>query len=123
MKNFRCERVADLVIREVSRILQHKISDPRLKFVTLTGCKVTKDIRVAFVYFSIIGDSVDEKTVSEGLEKAKGFIKRELGQSLDMRYIPELRFQYDTSLEHGNRIWSQLAALHLEDGENDSENQ
>ncbi|MCD4652991.1 30S ribosome-binding factor RbfA [bacterium] len=115
MKHYRCERVADLITREVAKILRLKIADPRLQFVTITDCKVTKDIRVAYVYYSVLGDSVDENVVSEGLEKAKGFIRRELGNSLDMRYIPEVRFQFDHSLAQGNRIWDQLESIHQED--------
>ncbi|HPQ40139.1 MAG TPA: 30S ribosome-binding factor RbfA [bacterium] len=115
MKNFRCQRVADLITREVSRIIQTKISDPRLQAVTITGTRVTRDIRIAHVFYTVMNRESEDEAVTQSLAKASGFIRHELGLVLSLRHVPELRFEYDVSLEHGNRIWEQLEQLREED--------
>ncbi|MBN1295581.1 30S ribosome-binding factor RbfA, partial [bacterium] len=111
MKNFRCERVADLITREISRILTQRISDPRLQQITITGTRVSRDIRMATVFYTVFTGEGNDPAVAISLDKAAGFIRRELGRTLELRYVPDLRFEYDVSLEHGNRIWSRLDAL------------
>lgn len=111
MKQYRCERVADAITREIARLLQTKIADPRLKEVTITACRVTKDIRIAQVFYSVIGENKDLDAIRKALDSARGFLRRELGNVLDLRYTPELRFQYDQSLENGNRIWETLESI------------
>lgn len=117
MKNFRCQRVADLITREVSRIIQTKVSDPRLQGVTITGTRVTRDIRIAHVFYTVLNKDAEDAEVTTGLTRAAGYIRRELGMVLSLRHVPELRFEYDRSLEHGNRIWSQLESLHGDEDE------
>ena len=111
MKNYRCQRVADQITRAISNILMMKVADPRLKSITITGTRVTRDIRTAHVYYSALDINVDVDEVGESLQKAAGFIKRELGIALDMKYVPDVRFHYDESLEHGNRIWDKLQEI------------
>lgn len=114
MKNFRCERVADQIVRAAAQILTNKVSDPRLAEVTITGAKVTQDLKVAFIYYSHRDTAEEIETVKQAIAKASGFLRRELGMALKMRYVPELRFEFDRSLEHGNKIWDQLAALNVD---------
>ncbi|MBN1878877.1 30S ribosome-binding factor RbfA [bacterium] len=111
MKQYRCERVADVIVREVANILKTRISDPRLQYVTITACRVTKDIRIAYIYYSVMGINPDPDPIRKGLDSACGFIRRELGAKLELRYIPELRFEFDQSLEDGNRIWETLESI------------
>ncbi len=111
MKSYRCERVADLITREVANILKTKIHDPRLQDLTITSTRMTRDLRIADVYYILSHQVEDFQEIKKVIESAKGFIRRELGAVLKLRYIPELRFRYDQSLEDGNRIWGQLEAF------------
>ncbi len=111
MKQYRVERVADAITREIADILKKKVADPRLQGVTITACRVSKDIRSAHVFYSIMGTNPDLDAIQRGLESARGFLRRELGNVLDLRYTPELRFEYDQSLEKGNRIWETLETI------------
>lgn len=111
MKNFRCERVADLITREVARIVRIKMNDPRLQYVTITATRVTRDIRIAEIYYTLTRRETDIGEIQGVFENAKGFIRRELGTVLELRHVPELRFRFDQSLEDGNRIWDHLESF------------
>ena len=65
---------------------------------------MSRDLRIAKVYFSTAGDEASRKAVQEGFEKARGFLKRELAQRLELRYMPDLNFYYDESIDYGARI-------------------
>jgi len=100
----RTVRVADLVIREVASIIQKSIKDPRIGIITVTGADVSPDLRLAKVFYTVIGDEEQRKKTSQGLDKARGFIRRELGRVMTTKQTPELRFIYDESLDRGERI-------------------
>ena len=118
MREFkRSERVGDLVHHEISNILLREISDPRVEMITITGTKVSDDLRHANVYYSVIGDEKRWEEVKEGLSSSKGYIKRELGRRLKMKYIPDVHFHEDRTLEKGERIDSLLSGVR--DGDND----
>lgn len=100
-QNKRSVRVADLLLQEVAELLSRKVKDPRVAGVTLTGVEMSNDLKHAKIYFSHLGETEDVKRAKGGLESAKGFIKREIGQHLDLRYIPEMVFIHDPSLKKG----------------------
>ncbi len=100
----RADRVADLIKQELSSILRREVGDPRIANITLTDVKLTDDLRSARIYFVELGKDRLSADVEKGLSKAKGFLKRELGKRLQLRYIPELAFFYDPSFEYGSRI-------------------
>lgn len=100
-QNKRSVRVADLLLQEVAELLSRKVKDPRVAGVTLTGVEMSNDLKHAKIYFSHLGETEDVKRAKGGLESAKGFIKREVGQHLDLRYIPEMVFIHDPSLKKG----------------------
>lgn len=100
----RADRVADLIKQEISDILRREASDPRIANITVTDVKLTDDLRSARIYFVELGKDSLSADVEKGLSKAKGFLKRELGKRLQLRYIPELAFFYDPSFEYGSRI-------------------
>lgn len=111
----RADRVADLIKVEISDILLKMIRDPRIGLVTITGVKMTDDLRIAKVFFVEMGkDTVSNETIN-GLQKAKGFLKRELGKRLKLRYIPDVIFHYDPSFAYGNRIEKLIAEIHHEE--------
>jgi ribosome-binding factor A len=100
----RASRVADVVLREIADLVMKKLKDPRVQGITLTGVDVSKDLRYARVYFSLIGDDTQILRAKAGLESAKGFIKREIGLRMDLKHVPDLVFKHDPSLERGRRM-------------------
>jgi ribosome-binding factor A len=100
----RADRVADLIKQEISDILRREVHDPRIANITVTDVKLTDDLRSARIYFVELGKDRVSEGVEKGLAKAKGFLKRELGKRMQLRYIPELNFFYDPSFEYGSRI-------------------
>jgi len=103
-----------LIQREVADLLFRRVKDPRVAGVTLSGVEVTADLQHARIFYCLRGTPTEEekKTVANGLNKARGFIRQELGRRLHMRYVPQLTFHYDTSFEYGDKIDRLLKELH-----------
>ena len=113
----RADRVADLIKKELSEILVKQVHDPRIGIITITGVKVSDDLRSARIFFVELGKNQCSDDVKRGLQKAGGFLRRELGQKLRLRYVPELFFTYDPSFAYGERIEELIAEIHQkEDG-------
>lgn len=111
----RQKRVADLITRELSDIIQRRVKDPRLKGVTITGTRVSADYQYADVTVYRLGGAPESlREAMEGLSSAKGFIRRELGGRLTIRHTPELRFHLDQSIDYGDHIESLLAQIQRE---------
>lgn len=105
MANYRDRRVAQEILREVNDILQKKVRDPRVENVTITEVRVTGDLQQATIYYSSLSDKASEKEkVQQGLAKASGLIRRELGHRLSIYKTPELIFEVDSSVQYGNHI-------------------
>jgi ribosome-binding factor A len=117
----RADRVADLIKAELSDILLRRIRDPRIELVTITEVKLSDDLRTAKIYFVQMGKDRLDAELQAGLEKAKGFLKRELGRRLNLRYIPDVVFYYDRSFEYGSRIERILSEIHDKDKANTPE--
>lgn len=100
----RAVRVGDLLLREIADLLMRRVKDPRVKGVTLTGVLVSRDLKVARVYYSVIGEEKDVLALQCGLDSAKGFIKREIGLRLELKYVPDIVFEHDPSLEKGQHL-------------------
>ncbi len=104
MEGKRSEKVADLIRKEVSQMLVKTVKDPRIGFVTITRVTVTEDCRLAKVYFSVTGTPEEKKESMQGLDSAKGYIQRELGRRISLRYTPKIMFQFDPSIEYAIHI-------------------
>ncbi len=104
MPSRRLKQVADLLREELSRLLEREVKDPGLGFVTLTGVEPSPDLRHARVYFSVLGDEEAVQQSQAALERAAGFLRRELGRRLTLRQVPELHFVLDRSGERAQRI-------------------
>jgi ribosome-binding factor A len=100
----RKERVESLIQEEICDILREKVSDPRIGFITVTSVKVSPDFKNASIYVSIFGEENVKKDGMAGLSSATGFIQHELGQMLEMRATPLIRFVRDDSIEKGSRV-------------------
>jgi ribosome-binding factor A len=111
----RADRVSDLIMAELSDIVRKEIRDPVIGPVTLTGVKMSSDLRSARVYFVRLGSDLNSGQAEEHLQKAAGFLKRELGKRINLRYMPELIFEYDKSFEYGSRIEKLLAEIRRDD--------
>ncbi|MCX5824866.1 MAG: 30S ribosome-binding factor RbfA [Deltaproteobacteria bacterium] len=111
----RADRVADLIKIEISNLLLKQVRDPRIGLVTITGVKVTDDLRTARVFFVELGKDQCSEEVQAGLGKAAGFLRRELGRRLQLRCVPELVFAYDPSFAYGNRIERLISEIHREE--------
>jgi len=104
-------RVADSIKEEIATLLLRKIKDPRIGLATITSVTVTPDLRLARVFFSCARPESEE--VAAGLNSSKGFIRRHLARELGLRYVPELDFRYDQSVERQlemERILKEIAA-------------
>ncbi len=108
----RSDRVADLIKKELSDVLVKQVHDSRIRIITITGVKVADDLRSARIFFVELGKNRCSDNVKSGLQKAVGFLRRELGQRLRLRYVPELLFTYDPSFEYGERIEELIAEIH-----------
>ena len=96
--------MADLVRAELSSLLLTEAYDPAVKGVTVTAVEMSPDLQAARVYFSVLGGDAERGRAAEGLSRAAGFLRREVGQRCQLRYAPELHFVSDRSLERGARI-------------------
>ena len=116
----RADRVSGLIQEVLSNLLKKDIHDPRLKMVTITNVKMSRDLRLARIYFSIYGDNSKAEAAAKGFESARGFIKRSLARRLGLRYMPDLKFFYDESFEYGSHIDQLLEKISTE---NEPDNQ
>ena len=100
----RAVRVGDQILKEIAILLLNRVKDPRVQGVTMTGIDLSNDLKLARVYFSVMGDKSDIERALAGLNSAKGFIKREIGLRMQLRYVPEIKFLHDASLESGSHL-------------------
>ena len=100
----RVDRVNQLLLEELARLLRREVHDPRVARVTLTGVESTPDLRHATVYVRTLGDETPVEEAIEGLRSAEGFLRGTLGRELHLRRIPELTFEVDRTLERARRI-------------------
>lgn len=112
--SLRSNRVAEQMKKELGDILTRKLKDPRVGFITITDVTVTGDLQQATVYISSLGDDREREETLKALEKAKGFIRSEIGSRIRLRRTPEISFQFDASVEYGNKIESLLRSLNEE---------
>lgn len=107
-----------MIREEVSQIIIRELKDPRIGFVTITKVDVSDDLRLAKIYYSVFGEEGEKEESLKGLESAKGYIKRELGRRVRLKYMPEITFIFDDSMEYGSRMEELLQGLNNKDEEN-----
>jgi ribosome-binding factor A len=101
----RTEQVADELRRVIGEVIQFELKDPRVGFVTVTRVDVSADLQHARAFVSVLGDDAARDEALVGLEKARGFVRRRVGQELrHMRVVPDVQFRLDTSLDYSIRI-------------------
>lgn len=107
----RTDRVDELLRQEIGAILAREVADPRIGFATVTDVETTRDLSHAKVWVSVIGDTAERRETLAALERAMGFVRRELGARLHLRRIPALHVELDSSMEHGTRVLQILDEL------------
>ena len=100
----RTRRIGEQMQRELARLIRDQIKDPRLGMVTVSAVEVSRDLSHAKVFISVLGDEDARRNSLMVLSKAAGFLRHELGQSMIIRTVPQLRFIYDESIERGSRL-------------------
>ncbi|AVP36926.1 30S ribosome-binding factor RbfA [Staphylococcus felis] len=113
--NMRAERVGEQMKQELMDIINNKLKDPRVGFLTITEVQPTNDLSLAKVYFTVLGNDKERENTFKGLEKATGFLKTEIAQRMRLRIVPDLQFEYDESIDYGNRIERLIQDLHRKD--------
>ncbi len=114
MRFKRSQRIQELLLEEISKMIQHGLKDPRIGFATITQVDVTDNLRHANVYVSVMGTDQEKQDTLDAFTSAKGYIRGTLGKNLYLRYIPELHFIRDDTQTHVDKISKLLKDLHLE---------
>ncbi len=114
MEGKRSEKVADLIRKEISQMLVKSIKDPRIGFITITRVTVSEDCRFAKVYFSVAGTEEERESSIAGLDSAKGYVRKELGRRIRLRYTPDIMFQFDPSIEYAIHMEELIQSIHQE---------
>ena len=104
MSSYRPERVGEQIFKEATRLLLYSIKDPRVTSVTLTGVQMSRDISSAQLFFTVSNEADERKDAEKGLKSAAPFIRREIGKVMKLRFVPEIRFKYDNSVNYGQKI-------------------
>lgn len=115
MATNRIDRISEEVMKALAEAIRG-LKDPRLqnKLVSVIRCDVTGDLRYAKAYISVLGSETDAKEVMKGLQSAAGFLRREVGHAVQLRYAPEILFELDHSITHGAHISEVLHGLKSE---------
>ena len=100
----RSQRVVEQIRRELAELIRLEVKDPRVGFITLTDVEITPDYAHAKVFFTSMTGEADVPEIMQGLRRASGFLRRELGRRIRIHTIPELHFNYDRSVEEGSRL-------------------
>lgn len=107
----RAQKVSEAIQKEISSLIIKGMKDPRVGFVTITAVDVSSDLSVAKVFFTVIGDEKARNDSAAGLKSAIPFMRREIGKQLRLRIVPELIFNYDTSIDYGHHIEALLKEI------------
>jgi ribosome-binding factor A len=100
----RPERVGEEIREELSTLLVREVHDPGIGFVTLTRVKVSPDLQMARVFYTVLGDEKAQKATAQALLRATPFLRRHIGARIRLRRVPEIRFEFDKGVENQDRI-------------------
>ena len=114
MSQLRVEKLQELMKQEISQIILQELKDPRIGFVTVTQVAVTGDLREAKVYVSLMGSEKQVEDCWKGLQSSLGYIRREIGKRIRLRFTPEIAFALDKSLDYSAHIQELLLKVQKE---------
>jgi len=115
--NRRSQRVASQIKTEISWLIEHKLRDPDKGFITITRVRLSADLKIASVYYSVLGTEEERNASNKALTRAKSFLKHELGNRVHLRVVPELRFFYDDSLDYSDKIATLLNKINKDESD------
>jgi ribosome-binding factor A len=110
----RPDRVGEQIRQELSQIIAQQVHDPGIGFLTLTRVKVTPDLQLARVLYTVMGDDKQRKETQKALDRAMPYLRRQIGSRIRLRRVPELQFFYDEAIAHQDRIEQILLDLKKE---------
>lgn len=113
----RQEKLGELIALELSDLLRTRVKDPRIGFASITRVEVSGDLRHAKVFVSVMGSPEEQKESMRGLNNAAGFLRHELASRIVLRYMPEIVFKLDMSIEEGARMLALIKQVEQEDQE------
>jgi ribosome-binding factor A len=111
MTTHRSRRVADLIREVVADVILHELRDPRIGVVTVTEVRLPSDLKDARVFVSCLGDAEARETAVDALNHAAPFLRRALGRRVRLKYVPQLTFVADMTLDRGERLESLLREI------------
>ena len=107
----RAERIADQIKDQVTQLLAFEVKDPAIGLLTVTHVKMTSDMGLAHVYYTIIGDDTERRKTARALDRASAFVRRRLAEDMNMRRSPEVKFHYDENIERQERVETLLREI------------
>jgi ribosome-binding factor A len=116
----RAERIADSIKDQVSQLLAFEVKDPAVGLLTVTHVKMTSDMGLAHVYYTIIGDELERRRTERALDRATPFVRRRLAEDMNMRRAPDVKFHYDENLERQERVETLLRQIASERAEREA---
>lgn len=119
MSSQRAQRVAETIHKEISGLLIKGLKDPRIGFVTITSVDVTSDLSQARVYYTLMASTDDRAETQAGLDSSSSYVRQQLGRSLRLRHVPEVRFVYDASVDYGQHIEKLLNDVRTDPSQDD----
>ncbi|NUM80301.1 30S ribosome-binding factor RbfA [bacterium] len=100
----RARRIAEMIQREIGQIINFEMRDPRMKNLTITGVQLSDDLGYAKIYYVTAGTDAELKQIKETLVHAQGFLRTKIGERIDMKYVPQIKFFFDESIAHSARM-------------------
>ena len=110
----RAERIADQIKAQVSQLLSFEVKDPAVGLLTVTHVKMTSDMGLAHVYYTLVGDDTERRKTARALDRATPFVRRRLAEDMNMRRAPEVKFHYDENVERQERVETLLREIAAE---------
>lgn len=108
----RPDRVSDRIRHEITEILAREVHDPGIGFITVTRVEITRDLQIARVFYTTMGSEAERRRTARALERAMPFLRRQVGERLTLRRVPELQFVFDKSIETQERVERLLREIH-----------
>jgi len=120
-QSYRKEKLGERIKELIGELVLNQLKDPRIGLVTITSVRVAPDLTSAKVYFTVMGDDAARAETRKGLESAKNFLKKTVGRELQLRQVPELRFEYDDALDRAMRIDETLEEIRRNEKKEDGD--
>ena len=121
VRSYRKQRLNERIKELIGEVVLKRIKDPRIGLVTITSVSVAPDLATAKVYFTVMGDESVRAETRKGLESARSFLRKTLGEELELRQVPDLRFVYDETLDRAMRIDEAIEGFRRDEKKTDGE--